>query len=152
MDQQTDNGWLGLVLIGLLIVCVVALIKTTRSERKQKKAQKKALDEIGFVRVIPAIHLKGLPLTEGVSCSVAQYRDRLEIGYARVTLNLTFDRIREIKLVMDRPRKVRLKMLITYAKGNSLGNVVLDVTKKKSEAEKIAADVRRQLPLVTVDL
>ncbi len=76
------------ILFAFIFFSIFMAIKTSKIKKQQKKALKE-LKNKGLTQQLSAMHTYGLPVAEGLSCTIQAYSDRLEFysGTTHITLN-----------------------------------------------------------------
>lgn len=84
---------IGVVVIFFLLAFIVFCIFTAVKASKLKKQQKKAVKDLkaqGLTHQLVAKHTYGLPIAEGLVCTIQAYKDHLDFfsGTTHITLNV----------------------------------------------------------------
>lgn len=76
-----------IVLLICIVFCFTTAVKTSRIKKKQKKAVKE-LKAQGLTHRITAKHTYGLPVAEGLICTIQAYKDHVDFisGTTHITL------------------------------------------------------------------
>ena len=76
-----------IILLVFAVLCIVMAIKTSNIKKKQKKAIK-VLKAHGLTQQLIAKHTYGLPIAEGLACTIQAYNDHIDFlsGTTHITL------------------------------------------------------------------
>lgn len=84
-----------LVLIVVFCFSVSMFIKTSKLQKQRKKALKE-LKAKGLTQQLITVHTYGLPVADGVACTIQAYRDRIEFYSGTTNITLGKDKITDM--------------------------------------------------------
>ena len=107
-------------LLLFLVFCIIMLIKTSRAKRKRKRALKE-LKAKGLTQQLFTLHTYGLPVAEGVPCTIHAYSDRLEFYSGTTSITLTADKITDMCIKTE----TEIQQQYVSSVGGAVGGAVL---------------------------
>lgn len=107
------------ILLGFVIFCVVMAVKTS----KVKKVNKKKLKELkvnGCTQLV-APHTYGLPVAEGVFCTIQAYADHIDFLSGTTSISLSTDKITDMCIKTES----EIQQQYVSSVGGAVGGAVL---------------------------
>ncbi len=86
---------LALFLVAFIVFCIYMAIKTSKIKKMQKKALKQ-LKTQGLTQQVVTMHTYGLPVAEGVACTIQAYNDHLDFFSGTTHISLTREKITDM--------------------------------------------------------
>lgn len=87
---------IALVLLAIFIIfCIVMLVKTSKA-RKNKKQALNRLKSQGLIQELVAKHTYGLPVAEGLLCTIQAYRNHIDFYSGNVHISLSNEKIIDV--------------------------------------------------------
>lgn len=108
------------ILSVFVVFCIVMIVRTSRMRRAQKRITKK-LKAQGAGNIVTAIHLNGLPVAEGIPCSIAIYQDRIEFQAGTTHINLDRKKITDMCIKTE----TEIQQQYVSSMGGAVGGAVL---------------------------
>lgn len=84
-----------LFLLVIVVFCIFMIIKTSQLQKQRKKALKE-LKAKGLTQQLITLHTYGLPIADGVACTIQAYRDRIEFYSGTTNITLSKDKITDM--------------------------------------------------------
>lgn len=108
------------ILIAFIIFCIVMAVKTSNI----KSSQKKALGELkaqGLTHQLTAKHTYGLPIAEGLYCTIQVYKDHIDFYSGNTHVKLDSEKITDMCITND----TEIQQQYVSSMGGAVGGAVL---------------------------
>ena len=110
-----------LPVIILVIIMVPVAIYMFIKDRQAEKAAKKELKAKGFTQRLITEHTYGLPVAEGVSCTIQAYRDHIEFYSGTTNITLSKDKVTDMCVKTE----TEIQQQYVSSVGGAVGGAVL---------------------------
>lgn len=115
-------------IIGILFICWIVYLIATRNKRAIKKASKREARKNKIINnltskdiIIQGKHVTGLPIAEGISCTLSYLSDKIEIKQGGNTFNLDLVKVADITTTTN----TEIQKHYVSSVGGAVGGAVL---------------------------
>lgn len=109
-----------IILLVFAVLCIVMAIKTSNIKKKQKKAIK-VLKAHGLTQQLIAKHTYGLPIAEGLACTIQAYNDHID--FLSGTTHITLDNEKITDMCIKNETEIQKQYVSSV--GGAVGGAVL---------------------------